>query len=57
MKIPAVESNIRLVEDTLTNPYMERVEEITDIDLVFYLAMALIALLFFEWWLQSKEYF
>lgn len=57
VKMPAGESNIKLVEDTLTNPYFEQIEEIADQDLVFYLAMALVALLFLEWWLQSKEYF
>ena len=57
VKIPAAESNIRAVVDTLTNPYFERTTEVEDIDLVFWLAMALVALLFLEWWLQSKEYF
>ena len=57
VKMPAGESNIKLVEDTLTNPYVERIDEITDQDLIFWFAMALVALLFLEWWLQSKEYF
>ena len=57
VKIPASESNIKMVEDTLVNPYLENNAEIEDIDLVFYFAIALIALLFLEWWLQSKEYF
>ena len=57
VKIPAAESNIRLVEDELTNPYVEYVEEIQDRDLMYYLAWILIALLFCEWLLQLKEYF
>jgi hypothetical protein len=57
VKMPACESNIKLVEDTLTNPYFEQVEEIADQDLIFWFAMALVVLLFLEWWLQSKEYF
>ena len=57
VKIPASESNIKMVEDTLVNPYLENNAEIEDIDLIFYFAIALIALLFLEWWLQSKEYF
>ena len=57
VKMPAAESNIKMVVDTLPNPYFEEVEEIEDKDLVFWLAMALVALLFLEWWLQSKEYF
>jgi hypothetical protein len=57
VKIPAKESNIRLVEDELKNPYVEDVVEIQDEDLLFYFALALITLLFCEWLLQLKEYF
>ena len=57
VKIPAVESNIRLVEDVLENPEIEYVEEDMDKDLVFYCALILVVLLFCEWLLQLKEYF
>ena len=57
VKIPARESNIKLVEDQLTNPYVEDVVEIEDKDLMYYFALILLALLFCEWLLQLKEYF
>ena len=57
VKIPAKESNIKLVEDTLENPTFEDVSEIEDKDLIFYFALALFVLLFCEWILQLKEYF
>ena len=57
VKIPAAESNIRSIVDTLDNPYVEYEPEILDKDLVYYLAMALVVLLFCEWLLQLKEYF
>ena len=44
-------------EDTLTNPYYEPAEDPQDIDLVFYFALALVSLLFVEWWLQSRKYY
>ena len=57
VKIPAAESNVKAVVDALPNPYMDMAIEATDIDLVVYVAMAIIALLFCEWLLQLKEYF
>ena len=57
VKIPAKESNIKLVEDSLENPAFEDVNEIEDKDLIFYFALALFVLLFCEWILQLKEYF
>jgi hypothetical protein len=57
VKIPAAESNIHAVVDTLENPYVEYEPEILDLDLVYYFAMALVILLFCEWLLQLKEYF
>ena len=57
VKIPAKESNIKLVEDTLENPTFEDVSEVEDKDLIFYFALALFVLLFCEWILQLKEYF
>ena len=55
--IPSAASNTEAVYDELTNPYFPPVEEAPDIDLVFYFALALVCLLFAEWWLQSREQF
>ena len=57
VRIPAGESNTAAVEDALTNPYFYEEEGIGDRDLVFYFALALIALLFIEWWLQLRKQF
>jgi hypothetical protein len=57
VKIPAGESNIKAVVDALPDPYFDVVDEVTDIDLVFFVAMIIVALLFVEWLLQMKEYF
>lgn len=55
VRIPALESNINYVADTLTSPYSEI--DPTDYynDLLLYIAAVLVALLFVEWWLQSRE--
>ena len=55
VKIPASESNIQGREDMLANPYMytDPVEDNTD--LILYFAIALVALLFCEWWLHIRE--
>lgn len=53
--IPDIESNIVREEDTLTNPYFPPVLESDNLDLVFYFALALVALMFIEWWLKSRE--
>ena len=55
VKIPASESNIQGREDVLANPYMytDPVEDNTD--LILYFAIALVALLFCEWWLHIRE--
>ncbi len=55
IKIPASESNISLEEDLLPNPYFFEGEEDTLFDLLFYFALAVVALLFLEWWLQSRK--
>ena len=55
VKIPANESNIHLIESTLTNPYFFEETESMDIDLLFYFALAVVMLLFVEWWLKSHE--
>jgi len=55
VKLPAEESNISHTEDVLTNPYFFDVTQNNDFDLLFYFAIALVALLFIEWWLKSRE--
>ena len=55
VKIPDEESNINLVVDTLENPYFFVESDDGNLDLLLYLAMALVALLFIEWWLKSRE--
>ena len=55
VKIPAEESNINLVSETLDNPFFYKEPENTNMDLLLYLAIALVALLFLEWWLKSRE--
>ena len=57
VRIPAAESNTAAVEDVLTNPYFYEANENEDLDLLFYFAMALVILLFMEWWLQSRKQF
>lgn len=54
VKIPARESNIFAVEDGLESLYPESDIENSYDDLLVYLAAALVALLFVEWWLQSR---
>ncbi|MBQ8380422.1 MAG: VWA domain-containing protein [Clostridia bacterium] len=53
--IPDNESNIVREEDSLTKPYYPPVLEDANLDLVFYFALALVALMFVEWWLKSRE--
>lgn len=56
VKISAVQSDI-FQEVELNTLYREETEEEEDYDLLVYFAAALVALLFLEWWLQSREYF
>ena len=55
VRIPAEESNIWKTEDALKRP--ERTQDHIDYfeDLLFYVAITVAALLFIEWWLQSRE--
>lgn len=53
--IPEEQCNITREVDTLENPYYPPVIETIDMDLVFYFAIALVALLFCEWWLKSRD--
>ena len=55
VKLPDEESNINQKIDTLKNPYFFQETEITYDDLLIYFASALVALLFIEWWLKSRE--
>jgi hypothetical protein len=52
--IPAVESNIFRVEDSLGAPVVESEETTEDYKLAVYFAAVLVGLLFIEWLLQSK---
>jgi len=54
--IPNIESNITKEVDPLPELSGNK-KEYDDIDLLIYFASALVALLFLEWWLQSREYF
>ena len=53
--IPTEQSNIVREIDSLTNPYYPPADEASDIDFVFYFALFVVALLFCEWWLKSRE--
>ena len=58
VKIPDSESNIVAEVDSLDNPHfmiVEKNEEIDNTDIIFYFALALVALLFAEWWLHTRE--
>ncbi len=55
VKVAAVQSNIFRTEDELANPVYVEETEMEDIDLLVYFAAALVALLFLEWWLQTRE--
>ena len=55
--MPEAECNIAEIADELVNPYFAVVEDEADFDLLLYFALALVALLFAEWWLQSREQF
>jgi len=53
--IPEEQSDITRQVDTLTNPFFPTIEENIDLDLVIYFAIALVTLLFCEWWLKSRD--
>lgn len=55
VNIPASESDINLEESVLKNPYFYEESDTADIDLLFYFALAVVALLFIEWWLKSRD--
>jgi hypothetical protein len=53
--IPSSESDINFEEPILVNPYFYTTDDADNVDLLFYFALAAVALLFFEWWLKSRE--
>ena len=55
VRIPAAECNIKRVGDAIAEPY--KVEDDSDFfaDLLLYIAIALVSLLFVEWWLQNHD--
>ena len=55
VKIPAYESYIMGREDVLTNPYLFTDPVESNTDLIYYFAIALVLLLFCEWWLHIRE--
>ena len=55
VRMPASESNINSVEDSLDNPYFVPAKGVDNMDLLFYLSIALVLLLFVEWWLHTRE--
>lgn len=57
VRIPVAESNTEAVFDSLGELYDPPQAEIEDRDLVFYVALILVLLLFAEWWLQTREQF
>ncbi len=57
VKLSAYESNTVREAETFTMPYFEDTKGENDYDLLIYLASALVALLFLEWWLQMRENF
>lgn len=55
VKIPSQESDIFKEDEALRNPYATQEDVDYYEDLLLYFAIALVALLFCEWWLQSRE--
>ncbi len=55
IRIPNAESNIFMVKDALEDPFTQRDDSDYFKDLLLYLAIALVTLLFVEWWLHSRE--
>lgn len=57
VRVPESESDISRTVDALNDVIIKQQEEPVDLDLLVYFAAALVALLFLEWWLQSRENF
>ena len=54
VKVPADESNLWKEEDTLYKPQLDVDYDSFFNDLLLYFAIALVALLFVEWWLHMR---
>ena len=54
VKVPAVESNIYSTEDAFVNPYLAQSDAFAYEDLILWVAVAFVTLLFVEWLLQYK---
>lgn len=57
VRIAAAESDIGFVLEELYSPYVDIPEQFNDFDLLLYFAIALVALEFIEWILQTREHF
>ncbi len=57
VKVPNFESNITKEVDSLPLLHVTSKREYADKDLIMYFAAALVAIMFVEWLLQSREYF
>lgn len=55
VKIPSIESNTAPEMDSVPEPFRAEAPEESIDDLMIYLAAALVAILFLEWWLQMRE--
>jgi hypothetical protein len=55
IRSPQTESNILAHKESLENPYQSDVVLEYYNDWLFYIAISIVALLFLEWWLQSRE--
>ncbi len=55
VRIPSQESNIKMEADSLANIYVDHSMDQFYEDLLFWLALALVSLLFIEWFLHSRE--
>ena len=56
IRMPKSESNIVEISNELYNPYKEEVQLVHYKDWLFYMAAALVFLLFAEWWLQCRDH-
>ncbi|MCQ2399267.1 MAG: hypothetical protein MJ072_02040, partial [Clostridia bacterium] len=55
VKVPVAESNMFTVNGDLRDPYGKREQSDFLKDLLVYIAAALVAILFAEWWLHTRE--
>ena len=54
-KVPSIESDVTKEVDALPYMNIERIHEVAYEDLLFYFAIALVAFMFAEWYLQTKK--